>query len=65
MNNEVESFPGELKTLREENRTLKEKLKFYETEIAWSTHNSSQDPEYVVDWDLHSVFINRKMSDMS
>jgi len=35
MNNEVESYVGELRILREENETLKKQVKQLEEEVAW------------------------------
>jgi len=50
MNNEVEAYVGELRELREENDTLKERIKFYETELAWQERAK-------VDWDIHSMIL--------
>lgn len=55
MNNEVESYVGELRELRKENESLKTKLKFYETELAWSEHYKQDTP--IVDWDMHSMIV--------
>tara|TARA_Y100000004_G_scaffold177650_1_gene219436 strand:- start:563 stop:823 length:261 start_codon:yes stop_codon:yes gene_type:complete len=37
MNNEVESYVGELRELREKNKSLSERVKSLEEEIAWRT----------------------------
>tara|TARA_B100000902_G_scaffold394721_1_gene451622 strand:+ start:185 stop:433 length:249 start_codon:yes stop_codon:yes gene_type:complete len=37
MNNEVERYVGELKELREKNKTLSERVKTLEEEVAWRT----------------------------
>lgn len=37
MNNEVERYVGELKELREQNKTLSERVKTLEEEVAWRT----------------------------
>ena len=37
MNNEVERYVGELKELREQNKTLSERVKALEEEVAWRT----------------------------
>lgn len=37
MNNEVERYVGELKELREENSSLKKRVKMLEEEVAWRT----------------------------
>ena len=37
MNNEVERYVGELKELREENDSLKNRVKQLEEEVAWRT----------------------------
>lgn len=61
MNNEVEAYVGELKQLREENAVLKEQLKEYEIEIAWTQKYQAfdttqpSDKHYNVQWYLHDV----------
>jgi len=45
MNNEVEAYVGELKQLREENAVLKEQLKEYEVEIAWTQQYQGVAPQ--------------------
>ena len=64
MNHEVEAYVGELRELREENETLRKKLKAYAVEAAWSDHNRLQ-PGYMVDWDLHNMIIRKDMREMS
>ncbi len=57
MNNEVEAYVGELRELREENAVLKERLKEYEIEIAWTQQYQAfpSDKHYDVQWFLHDV----------
>jgi hypothetical protein len=59
MNNEVEAYVGELKQLREENAVLKEQLKEYEVEIAWTQQYQGVAPQsekhYDVQWYMHGV----------
>lgn len=64
MNHEVEAYVGELRELREENETLREKLKAYEVEAAWSDHHKLEEG-YMVDWDLHNMIIRKDMREMS
>ena len=64
MNHEVEAYVGELRELREENETLKQKLKAYEVEAARTDHNKLQ-PGYMVDWDLQNMIIRKDMREMS
>jgi len=55
MNNEVETYVGELKKLREENESLKAKLKNYEIDTAWEAHEyqTPSEKHYNVQWFLH------------
>tara|TARA_S200002703_G_C3618968_1_gene190109 strand:+ start:149 stop:349 length:201 start_codon:yes stop_codon:yes gene_type:complete len=62
MNHEVEAYVGELRELREKNKTLKEKLKEYEIEKAWLDHNH-EDEILAVDWDLHSMIMYKDIKD--
>jgi regulator of replication initiation timing len=58
MNNEVEAYVGELRKLREENESLRTKLKNYEIDTAWKEHDykayqTPSEKHYNVQWFLH------------
>ena len=55
MNNEVEAYVGELRKLREENESLRTKLKNYEIDTAWKNHEyqTPSEKHYNVQWFLH------------
>lgn len=55
MNNEVEAYVGELRKLREENESLRTRLKNYEIDTAWKNHEyqTPSEKHYNVQWFLH------------
>tara|TARA_A100001011_G_scaffold395545_1_gene490887 strand:- start:299 stop:541 length:243 start_codon:yes stop_codon:yes gene_type:complete len=68
MNNEVESYVGELRILREENETLKKQVKQLEEEVAWRSkygdymnhqHNMSSSATNQEKTDKEKIKINK------